>query len=395
MQPYLLHSWPPGPHSRPCQDPFPDVPLRRTSAPAVIHNKPSKAMSSVFPDDVRRLVPAFVGVRIRGCRGPGGAIGDRSIGETGRWGKGWEGGGDGQHCKRVVEFEAADISGCIWGRGREEANEGFLARLSPSLGLRQSPLHHLGFSISNTPSYTFVPTTSLDLRTLLKYAKAHRNRVHASSYLHSCADSSPTPREILVSMLGAAWVNAVPDMASFRSDGGDVEMNELRRIHFLGKMHGAKKAWVEIGAAVTIEESTPIENLQTVTDPFLLRDAAESFGLLGIRELERMRYSVMRPLRQGRSGTDTARHEFVHKANTGYYSQWIYFRISGRRLCRAGISPPYSLPPPANSTRLRTLTGLLSKEIPPTTRPVPALPQLPQRLPTPPKPASPTAVLYF
>ncbi|KAF8457336.1 hypothetical protein BDZ91DRAFT_838151 [Kalaharituber pfeilii] len=208
-----------------------------------------------------------------------------------------------------------------------------------------------GLTVSNTPSYTFVPTTVLGLSNLVKWAKKSGKRVRGGGYRHTWADLYSQDGEVLVSMLDLATVTTVPD-PTVLLPSQTFPGNELKVIEILDKDIGkAGKKWVRIGAAVTNEElrrwavgrrewtlplnilmveitfggsTTPmchgggirhptlsdlirsVEYIdangmpRTLTDPTLLKTAAGSLGLLGIvthvtLEMDKMTYAIMKP----------------------------------------------------------------------------------------------------
>lgn len=111
-----------------------------------------------------------------------------------------------------------------------------------------------GESIKNKPKYTFVPTKTLGLQNLVKYAKENNFRVRCAGYRHSWSDTFSADNEILVSLLGLKEVNSIPDPLAI-GPTHEADGNELMSIDILPKpsLSTAGKDCVRVGAAVTNE----------------------------------------------------------------------------------------------------------------------------------------------
>jgi FAD/FMN-containing dehydrogenase len=111
--------------------------------------------------------------------------------------------------------------------------------------------------VSNTPAYTFVPTTVLGLQNLVLWAKTKNKRIRAAGYRHSWTPLFSEDDEILVSMLDVAVAESVPDPTSLLPEAASNESNEFKVIQLndtdITGSDGSKRL-VRVGAAVTNEE---------------------------------------------------------------------------------------------------------------------------------------------
>ena len=108
--------------------------------------------------------------------------------------------------------------------------------------------------MKNKPKYTFVPTKTLGLQNLVKYAKEHGFRVRCAGYRHSWSDTFSEDNEILVSLLGLKEVNNIPNPLA-TGPTHNANGNELMSIDILEKpsFSTSGKDCVRVGAAVTNE----------------------------------------------------------------------------------------------------------------------------------------------
>lgn len=116
------------------------------------------------------------------------------------------------------------------------------------------PFENWGKSINNKPKYTFVPTTVLGVKRIVKYAQNKNLRVRCSGYRHSWSDTFCQKEEILISLLPIAQVNTLPDPISFVPTS-TTERTELSTIELVNEAPGIppNKSWCRIGVAVTNE----------------------------------------------------------------------------------------------------------------------------------------------
>ena len=121
-------------------------------------------------------------------------------------------------------------------------------------GYADVEFHNWGESVKNTPKYTFVPTKTLGLQNLVKYAKDNNLRVRCGGYRHCWSDTFSADEEILVSLLGLEEVNSIPNPLAIgpthKPNG-----NELMSIDILEKpfFSTSGKDCVRVGVAVTNE----------------------------------------------------------------------------------------------------------------------------------------------
>jgi len=116
-----------------------------------------------------------------------------------------------------------------------------------------APFSNWGQSVSNTPLYTFVPSTVLGLQNLIKWAKTEGLRVRCAGYRHSWSSTFGQDKHILVSLLGIKEVTALPDDMSITSEGNP-EPGELKSIEIMEVKEGGEKALCRVGVAVTNEQ---------------------------------------------------------------------------------------------------------------------------------------------
>ena len=117
------------------------------------------------------------------------------------------------------------------------------------------PFENWGKSIKNKPRYTFVPTTVLGVKRIVKYAREKDIRVRCSGYRHSWSDSFSQKGEILISLLPIAQVNTLPDPISIvpTSTMGKTELSSIDLIDEAPRIP-KNKSWCRIGVAVTNED---------------------------------------------------------------------------------------------------------------------------------------------
>ncbi|KAI5778452.1 hypothetical protein EDC01DRAFT_345122 [Geopyxis carbonaria] len=213
-----------------------------------------------------------------------------------------------------------------------------------------TPFENWGLSVSNTPKYTFVPTTVYGVTELVKYAKSKNLRVRCAGYRHSWSNTFSADNEILVSLLNLHQVTTIPDISTLLPTP---DQHELRTIELAPQsLPGAPdKRLCRVGVSVTNEDfrrwavahdawTLPVDVIlvevtfggvnavichgagrrnrtlsdlvrqieyvdcngthRTLSDPAQLRAAAGCFGLLGVvthitLELDAMTYAVMAP----------------------------------------------------------------------------------------------------
>lgn len=219
----------------------------------------------------------------------------------------------------------------------------------------QQEFTNWGKTVKNRPAVTFYPKTKVGVANAVKFAKRHQLRVHASGYRHSWAPLFSEEGQVLIAMLPHKETNQLPAIHPPLNNH-----DELRGIHAAGEefkdTDGKLKQLFKIGPAVTNEQlrvwalqnwqsgkpahcfsknvvmgessvggiitnmchGAGIRNqtiaddvvaiefinakgeLQTVTDPELIRSAAGSFGMFGVVtnitvKLERMPHVRMNP----------------------------------------------------------------------------------------------------
>ncbi|KAK8034257.1 hypothetical protein PG993_009252 [Apiospora rasikravindrae] len=214
--------------------------------------------------------------------------------------------------------------------------------------------HNWGQTVTNTPQYTFVPSTVLGVQNLVRWAASNNRRVRCAGYRHSWSPIFSQDNNILVSFVELTQVTSIPDAMSLQP--GDFTgamvpgLSEFKTIE-LKEQLGPKKRLCRIGAGVTNEDfrrwaiandtwAMPVDvilvevtiggvngpichgagrehqtcsdlvrrieyvdchgELQMVDDKELIKAAAGCFGLLGVVthitfELDAMTYAVMKP----------------------------------------------------------------------------------------------------
>jgi hypothetical protein len=111
-----------------------------------------------------------------------------------------------------------------------------------------------GFTVQNTPKYTFVPKKVLGLQNLVKYAKEHKFRVRCGGYRHSWSPSFSQDNEILISLLNLEEVTTIPDTLPIGPDYID-PVNDLKTITLApGAATAGDTSVIRVGAAVTNEQ---------------------------------------------------------------------------------------------------------------------------------------------
>ena len=117
------------------------------------------------------------------------------------------------------------------------------------------PFENWGKSINNKPKYTFVPTTVMGVKRIVKYAKKKNLRVRCSGYRHSWSNTFSQKAEILISLLPIAQVNTLPDPISIvpTSTTGMTELSTIELIE-KGPSIPLNKSWCRMGVAVTNED---------------------------------------------------------------------------------------------------------------------------------------------
>ncbi len=267
-----------------------------------------------------------------------------------------------------------------------------------------------GRTVRNTPAVTFTPRSKHGVREIVRWARANNKTVRAAGYRHSWSDVFSADGEVLISMLLAGVVENLPG-----SEPPIDPRNELQGIEVVGTVHdgGVTKALCRIGAATTNEQfrrwclderggasawTIPLNvimveitwggsnaqichgaglrhktlsdlvaevefvnargQLQTVSDPELLKAAAGCFGLLGIvtsltLKLDKMSYATLLPkspplalavpppagfrvpaavdMRNiSRADLDDAKSRFVAQCEEDYYTEWFWFPYQQR-----------------------------------------------------------------
>ncbi|KAK7966852.1 uncharacterized protein PG986_001129 [Apiospora aurea] len=218
----------------------------------------------------------------------------------------------------------------------------------------QIEFQNWGQTVTNTPQYTFVPTTVLGVQNLVRWAASNNLRVRCAGYRHSWSPIFSQDNNVLVSFVGLTQVTSMPDPMSL--EPGDFTgamvpgMSEFKTIELKEEL-GPKKRLCRIGAGVTNEDfrrwalanktwALPVDvilvevtiggvngpichgagrrhqtcsdlvrrieyvdchgELRMVDDPELIKAAAGCFGLLGVVthitfELDAMTYAVLKP----------------------------------------------------------------------------------------------------
>jgi FAD/FMN-containing dehydrogenase len=276
---------------------------------------------------------------------------------------------------------------------------------SPVKYVERVQFRNWGRTVSNTPAVTFVPRSKQGVCEIVRWASARGKRVRAAGYRHSWSNVFSADDEVLVSMLALHVAEDLP-AAHPPID----PHNDLQGIEVVGTIveGGVEKALCRIGAATTNEQfrrwcldahggnwqwTVPLNvimveitwggsnapichgaglrhetlsdlvaqvefvnargQLQTVSDPKLLKTAAGCFGLLGIvtsltLKLDPMSYATLRPAKPrvalavppppgfrvpsgvdmsgiSRSDLDEAARRFVAHCEQEYYAEWFWF----------------------------------------------------------------------
>lgn len=115
------------------------------------------------------------------------------------------------------------------------------------------PFSNWGESVYNTPKYTFVPTTVLGVRNVVKFCKTQNLRVRCGGYRHSWSPIFSSDQEVLVSLLDLNTVNTIPNPLSI-GHTSHIVGNELATIERLpAYLNSSGKEVVRVGVAVTGE----------------------------------------------------------------------------------------------------------------------------------------------
>jgi hypothetical protein len=254
-----------------------------------------------------------------------------------------------------------------------------------------------GRTVENTPALTCIPKTKTGVCNIVKWARRQQKTVRVAGYRHTWSDFYSNDEEVLISLLPLDVVQDLPAQGpaidpanelqgiSVDSAGrcriGAATTNEQFRRWCLSA-HGGNWNWtlplnvimVEItfggsnapichGAGlrhptlsdlvVEIEFVNARGELQTVSDPALLRSAAGAFGLLGIvtaitLQLEPMTYARMQPKKVAlplaipppsgypvppqidmkditQEQLDEALRTFTDAMANHYYAEWFWF----------------------------------------------------------------------
>ncbi|MDA8454949.1 hypothetical protein M4R22_09255 [Acidovorax sp. GBBC 3334] len=262
-----------------------------------------------------------------------------------------------------------------------------------------------GRTVSSMPGVTCFPKTRAGVQAIVQWAAANGRSVRCAGYRHTWTSLYAEDGEVLVSLLPLSVATQLP-----ASEPPIDPTNELQGIAITGYVQdqGMRKALCRIGAATTNEQfrqwclsaqggqwdwTLPLNvimveitfggsnapvchgagwgnqtlsdlvaeiefvnargELQTVSDPALLRSAAGAFGLLGVvtaltLKLDPMSYAVLAPRRErlalsvpppegfavppqvdmsGITPQDlaAARADFVSRCETDYYAEWFWF----------------------------------------------------------------------
>jgi len=111
-----------------------------------------------------------------------------------------------------------------------------------------------GHNVSNTPLYTFIPTTVLGVQNVVLYAIKKNLRVRCAGYRHSWAPVFGEGGEILISFVNLEEVTTVPDPITIA--GGKFTGQGVTNLMSVELVGGAApgKQLVRAGAAVTSED---------------------------------------------------------------------------------------------------------------------------------------------
>lgn len=117
--------------------------------------------------------------------------------------------------------------------------------------LSKEVFQNWGRTQTNTPSYTFIPTSKVGVCSIVKWAKAKGLRVRASGYRHSWSDLFSEDGQVLISTLP---LNVVEDLPAMHP--GIDPNNELQGIEILKEVQekGQRKAWCKIGPGTTNDQ---------------------------------------------------------------------------------------------------------------------------------------------
>ncbi|XXG94366.1 hypothetical protein Hte_000620 [Hypoxylon texense] len=113
------------------------------------------------------------------------------------------------------------------------------------------PFQNWGLTVKNTPSLTYVPSTSYGIQQIVKYAKARNLKVRASGYRHSWSPVFGSDGQIIISTLGLHRSLMLPNTESLPGSQFFVRGTELNSIDFVGEPRKGEKRLVRVGTAVT------------------------------------------------------------------------------------------------------------------------------------------------
>lgn len=276
---------------------------------------------------------------------------------------------------------------------------------SPMKCLLGEAFQNWGRTVKNTPYLTCFPKTITGVCNVVKWAAANNKTVRVAGYRHTWGDLYSADSQVLISMLPLEVVDQLPAL-----EPPIDPTNELQGIKVVGTVEegGTVKALCKIGAATTNEQfrrwcldpsggnlqwTVPLNvimveitwggsngpichgagwrhqtlsdlvseiefvnakgEVQTVSDPDLLKSAAGCFGLLGVvtavtLKLDPMTYAAMTPEKKRVALTipppqgltvppqidmsgiteqdlEAAWADFVNRCETAYYSEWFWF----------------------------------------------------------------------
>lgn len=305
---------------------------------------------------------------------------------------------------QIGSSHAASVPDLLRERGKDHPTvreaDGSPVRYFESLEFR-----NWGRTVRNTPAVTFVPRTKHGVREIVRWASANGRTVRAGGYRHSWSDVFSADRQVFVSMLPPHVVEDLP-----ASHPPIDPRSDLQGIEVVGTVEedGVTKALCRIGAATSNEQfrewclderrgrwewTVPLNvimveitwggsnapvchgaglrhktlsdlvaevefvnargELQTVSDPALLKAAAGCFGLLGIvtsltLKLDPMTYATLRPESPrlplaipppagfpvpsavdmsgiSQADLEEAERRFVAQCEESYYAEWFWF----------------------------------------------------------------------